>query len=91
MNRHLVLITITVAISEDYFALRGIKIILHQQCGLLYSLRYKTNFVCNSSEEEGDAGEEKEPATVFGDIRPEEIPDVPANRFLSRDRLDRDE
>ena len=42
-----------------------------------------------SSEEEKP--EKKEPATVFGDIRPEEIPEVPANKFLYRgDKLDLD-
>ena len=43
--------------------------------------------LCCSSESEGEVKEE-EPATVFGNIRPEEIPGVPDNKFLSRDRRD---
>ena len=49
------------------------------------------NIVVNfSSEEEGV--KKKEPVTtVYGDIRPEEIPEVPSNKFLYRgDKLDLD-
>lgn len=44
---------------------------------------------CFSSEDEVSEKEE-EPSTVYGNIRPEEIPSVPSNNFLSRDRRDSD-
>ena len=50
----------------------------------------KSGSEAEKEEEDGGAPEEEETEKFFSTVRPEEVPEVPENRFLSRDAPKKD-